>query len=281
MTDTMSETTTEHSSVKSRLRGMLNSPLVGLSPWIVYAMVEGKGRLELSAGIALGIAVVIVSLNWLNGSTPKILEFSDVVYFAGLAVVVSFADAGTRSWLETWGGEVANIALVVIALGSILIRNPFTLSYAREGTPKEFWDSPEFLRVNYLISWVWVAAFVVEAVSGLVGDGILHNPNNLWTGWIIQTFPLIVAAQFTIWYPNRLEAIRDGRAESAPTVRDFAATVTPWVTTVGIIALSVGGTPQAVSITLIVLGIVLTRSLTTKEDSASVESGGTMTAAAG
>ena len=239
------------------------------------------GRLELSAGIALGIAVVIVSLNWLNGSTPKILEFSDVVYFAGLAIVVAFADAGLRSWLETWGGEVANIALVVIALGSILIRNPFTLSYAREGTPKEYWDSPEFLRVNYLISWVWVAAFVVEAVSGLVGDGILHNPNNLWTGWIIQTFALIVAAQFTIWYPNRLEAIRDGRAESAPTAKTFFATVTPWITTVGIVALSVGGTPQAVSITLIVLGVALTRSLSTKKDRSPAEAHASIGPAAG
>ncbi len=226
MTEAMPNRTSASSSLTSHVHGLLDSPLVGLAPWIVYAMIEGQGRLELSAG-------------------------------------------------------VANIALVVIALGSILVRNPFTLSYAREGTPKEYWDSPEFLKVNYLISWVWVAAFVVEAVSGFVGDGILHNPNNLWTGWIIQTFALIVAAQFTIWYPSRLDALRDGRAESAPTVKDFAATVAPWVTTVGIIALSVGGTPQAVSITLIVLGIVLTRSLTANDDSAPVESGASIGAAAG
>lgn len=263
----MSKPITEDSSAKSRVRGLLDSPLVGLAPWIVYSMVEGNGRLELSAAVALGIAVVIVSLNWLNGSSPKILEFSDLAYFAGLAVVVAFADSGMRSWLETWGGEMANIALVVIALGSILVRNPFTLSYARESTPKEYWDSPEFLRVNYLITWVWVAAFAIEAASGLIGDGLLHNPNNLWTGWIIQTFVLIVAAQFTIWYPHRLEAIREGRAESAPTVRDFAATVTPWITTAGIIALAVGGTPQTVSIALIVFGIVATRSLSRKQHS--------------
>ena len=90
---------------------------------------------------------------------------------------------------------------------------------------------------------MWVVAFAIEAASGLVGDAVLHNPNNIWTGWIIQTLPLIVAAQFTIWYPNRLDAIREGR-ESAPTVRDFLGTVTPWITIIGIIVLSVDGSAR-------------------------------------
>jgi hypothetical protein len=190
------------------------------------------------------------------------LEYSDVVYFAALAVFVAFASAGTRTWLEMWGGEVANLVLFGLVLGTIVIRRPFTLPYAREDTPEEYWHAPEFLRVNYLISWVWVAAFAIEAAAGLFGDAVLHNSNNIWTGWIVQTFPLIVAAQFTIWYPNRLRALREGRAASAPTVSDFVATVTPWITVVGIIVLSAGGAPIWVGIALIVVGIVATKLLT-------------------
>jgi hypothetical protein len=242
----------------SALDKILGNPLVGLSPWIVYSLVEGKGRLELSAAVALSVAVVVVSLNWIRGSSPKLLEFSDVAYFSALVVVVAFADPGTHRWLELWGGEVANVAVFAIAFGSILIRNPFTLPYAREDTPEESWHTPEFLRVNYLISWVWVAALAIEAGSGWYGDAVLKNPNNIWTGWIVQTLPLIVAAQFTIWYPNRLEALRAGRRD-APTVRDFLGTVTPWITIVGIIVLSVGGTPESVGIALLVGGIALTR----------------------
>ncbi len=248
---------------RSALDGILANPLVGLSPWILYAIVEGKGRLELSAAVALGLAVVILSLNWIRGASPKILEYSDVAYFAGLAIVVAFAGPGLRTWLEGWGGEVANAALLVIALGSVLIRNPFTLQYAREETPEEFWHTPEFLRVNYLISWVWVVAFAIEAASGLVGDAVLHNPNNLWTGWIVQTLPLIVAAQFTIWYPARLDAIREGRSDAIPTVRNFLATVMPWITIIGIVVLSTGGSPESVGIALIGAGIVGTRLCTT------------------
>ncbi len=248
---------------RNLLDRVMANPLVGLSPWILYALVEGKNRLELSAALALGLAVVILALNWIKGSSPKMLEYSDVVYFAGLAVVVAVAGTELRSWLELWGGEVANAALLVITLGSVLVRRPFTLQYAREDTPKEFWDQPEFLKVNYLISWVWVAAFAIEAASGLFGDAVLHNANNIWTGWIVQTFPLIVAAQFTIWYPNRLQAVREGKIASAPTVSDFLATVTPWITVIGIIALSTGGAPVWVGIALIVVGIVATKALST------------------
>ena len=266
-----SPTSTPSSSNLSRpvprtsvLDRIMANPLVGLSPWILYSLVEGPNRLELSAAIALGLAVVILAVNWLKGGTPKMLEYSDVVYFAGLAIVVAFANADTRSWLELWGGEVANIALLVVVLGSVLIRRPFTLQNAKEDTPEEYWNAPEFLRVNYVITWVWVAAFAIEAASGFYGDAVLENSNNIWTGWIIQTLPLIIAAQFTIWYPNRLRAVREGRAASAPTVADFLGTVTPWIAIIGIIVLSVGGAPEWVGIGLIVAGIVATKALTGK-----------------
>jgi hypothetical protein len=245
----------------SVLDRIMANPLIGLSPWILYSLVEGPNRLELSAALALGLAVVILAVNWLRGGTPKMLEYSDVVYFAGLAIVVAFAGTATRSWLELWGGEVANIALLLVVLGSVVVRRPFTLQYAKEDAPEEIWNAPEFLRVNYLITWVWVIAFAIEAASGFFGDAVLHDSNNIWTGWIIQTLPLIIAAQFTIWYPNRLQAVRDGRAESVPTVADFFAMVTPWITIVGIIVLSAGGAPEWVGIGMIVVGILATKAL--------------------
>jgi hypothetical protein len=239
---------------------IMGNPFVGLAPWILYGIVEGPNRLEASAAAALGLAILVLCVNWLRGQSPKFLEFADVVYFAALAVVVAYADDGTRNWLELWGGEVANIALVVIVLGSILLRRPFTLPYAREDTPPEYWGTPEFMRVNYLIAWVWAAAFIVQAASGFYGDAVLGDNTNIWTGWIVQTLPVIIAAQFTFWYPARLDAVREG-TESAPTVAGFLATVTPWVSAVGIVVLLLGGGPEWLGITLIVVGVVATRVL--------------------
>ncbi len=71
----------------------------------------------------------------------------------------------------------------------------------------------EFLRVNYLIAWVWVAAFAIEALSGFYGDAILDDSNNIWTGWIVQTLPpIIVGAVAT----KLLSGSRDDTSRGQP-----------------------------------------------------------------
>jgi hypothetical protein len=251
---------------------VLANPLVGLAPWIVYSLVEGEGRLELSSAIAFGIALVILMLGWLRGSRPKLLEYSDVIFFGALAIFVAVASDDTHAWLERWSGEVANVALVAIALGSILVRQPFTLAYAKEQAPRELWDNPVFLRTNYLITWAWAIAFLIEAASGFYGDLVLDDSNNIWTGWIIQTFPLIVAAQFTLWYPERVEAL--GAGVRAPPIGDFVAQVTPWISIVGVIVLATGEGPWWLGVGLIALGAGLTKRFKPDDDATAAAAGG-------
>jgi hypothetical protein len=248
-------------SLGQTVDAVLANPLVGLSPWIVYSLIEGGGRLEESSAIAFGLALAVVLLGMLRGSRPKLLEWTDTIFFAALAIFVAVASDDTHAWLERWSGEVANIALVVIAVGSIALRQPFTLAYAKESAPPELWDNPMFLRTNYVITWVWAAAFVIEAASGFFGDLVLDDSNNLWTGWIIQTLPLIWAAQFTIWYPQRIRALgarARGEQGAVPPVADFLAHCTPWLTVVGVIVLAAGGAPWWVGGIFIGVGVVLT-----------------------
>ncbi|HST40255.1 MAG TPA: hypothetical protein VLK58_12130 [Conexibacter sp.] len=254
---------------------LLANPLVGLAPWIVYSLVEGEGRLEESAAIALGFALAILMAGWLRGSKPKLLEYSDVIFFGALAIFVAVASDDTHAWLERWSGEVANIALVVIALGSIALRQPFTLAYAKESAPRELWSNPVFLRTNYVITWAWAIAFGIEAASGFYGDLVLDDSNNIWTGWIIQTFPLIVAAQFTLWYPQRIRALgalERGERVRVPPLGDFLAQVTPWLTVIGIIVLSMDE-PWWLGVGFIVVGVGLTKQLKQAADAGATVGG--------
>lgn len=243
---------------------LLANPLVGLAPWIVYSLVEGEGRLEESSAIAFGLALAIVMVGRLRGGRPKLLEFSDVIFFGGLAIFVAVASPDTHAWLERWSGEVANVALVAIALGSIAVGRPFTLAYAKEQAPPELWDNPVFLRTNRLITWAWAIAFAIEAASGFYGDLVLDDSNDIWTGWIIQTFPLIVAAQFTLWYPDRVQAlgaIARGEQATVPPVSAFVAQVTPWISIVGVIVLAMGEGPWWLGVGFVVVGGWLTNRL--------------------
>ena len=252
-----------HTASGSLVDRILANPLIGLSPWIVYSLVEGEGRLEESSAIAFGLALAILMVGWLRGNSPKLLEFSDVIFFGALAIFVAVASDSTHAWLERWSGEVANMALVVIAIGSILIRQPFTLAYAKEDAPRELWDNPVFLRTNYVLTSVWAIAFVIEAASGLYGDAVLGDSNNLWTGWIIQTLPLIVAAQFTLWYPDRVQALgaieRGESTDPPPPIGNFIAQVTPWISIVGVISLASDAAPWWVGVAFIAVGVALTK----------------------
>ncbi|MFB6520537.1 hypothetical protein [Streptomyces sp. NPDC056401] len=197
----------------------LDSPFVGLSPWIVFALVVGPGRFEWAVGLALAISVcLVVGSRLLNpGSSLKILELADVVFFAILTVVGLFADDGTRRWLETYAGEIANVTLFAVALGSILAGVPFTLQYAREQVDRKFWDTPVFKRTNYVITGVWGLAFLINAAVGAYGDLVLRDPENIWTGWIIQVLTIVAALRFTRRYPEAVRArVRAGAEGPAP-----------------------------------------------------------------
>ena len=244
---------------------VLDSPLAGLSPWFVYSLTSGPERLEVSVLLALATALVVVVLGRLRGGSLKMLELSDLTFFGGLAIVVAVAGDDFHGWLELWSGEVANLALVVISVGSILARRPFTLQYAREQAPRELWDNPDFIRANYVITGAWAIAFVLEAASGAFGDAVLDNSNNLWTGWVIQTAALIFAAQFTIWYQDVVHA-RGRQAQGIagdppPTVAQLFAGLTVWIIVAGVLTLVFDGGPTWFGITLIVVGVLLTHAV--------------------
>jgi hypothetical protein len=44
-------------------------------------------------------------------------------------------------WLQLWAGELSNVVLAVFAVGSLVLRRPFTMAYAKDTTPPEHWDT--------------------------------------------------------------------------------------------------------------------------------------------
>ncbi|MFE9927898.1 hypothetical protein [Streptomyces sp. NPDC005533] len=249
------------------LSRILENPIVGMAPWILFSLLVGPGRFEISVGIALAAAVALVVLSRVvnRGSSWKLLEVADVVFFAAMAVVGALASEGTLRWLETYAGEVANITLAVIAFGSMAVRMPFTLQYAREQVDPSLWHTPGFVRTNYVITAAWGLAFLVAAVAGAYGDLVLHNPNNIWTGWIIQILAIVAALRFTVWYPDvvRARAAREA-AGQAPEPLRLAGLLLPLaglLVPIGIAVLVFDGNVWWLGVALIVGGGLLTKAL--------------------
>jgi hypothetical protein len=247
------------------LDAFLQSPFAGLAPWIVMSLLSGPGRFEESVATALGLSILFLFLSHRRGGTLKPLEVFDILYFGCLAAIGLFASDDLITWLEKWSGEMSSLALVAFAFGSLLLRNPFTLPYAKETTPEEYWTSPLFLKVNQLITLVWALSFTVSAAAGLYGDLVLDQPDNFWTGWIIPIGALLFALSFTEWYPDvaSAQAPREpGEPEEvAPPLVKLFDFLPPFVVGVGIAMLVTDNDPDWLGITLIVVGALGTAAL--------------------
>jgi hypothetical protein len=106
----------------------------------------------------------------------------------------------------------------------------------------------------------WALSFTVSAAAGLFGDVVLNQPDNFWTGWIIQIGAMLFAFSFTEWYPDVASAQAPKAPaeppEVAPPLIKLFDFLPPFVTIVGIAMLVTDNDPTWLAVTLIVVGSV-------------------------
>ncbi len=248
---------------RERLHTLLSDPLAGFAPWILMSVTEGPGRYELSVVLAFAAALGIAIAGLFVGIRPELLDVAGVAFFAVMIVAGLLVDESGLRWLERWSGELSNATIALLALWTVLVGRPFTLAYARQRAPRERWNTPLFERVNYMLTCVWLGAFLLTAIVGFVGDGPLGEPDNLWTNWLIQIAALVLAARFTEWYPRRAAAVEDLarglRSAPVPPLRDLFLPLAGYLVPAGIASIAVGADPWWVGAALIALGLVITR----------------------
>jgi hypothetical protein len=198
-------------------------------------------------------AVRRVSIHALDG-------FGAVIFLA-LAVLGLLASPGLIRWLQLWAGEIANVSLALFVIATLVVRKPFTLPYAKEDAPEEFWDSPVFLRINYVISSVWAAAFVFTSTVGFIGIAVLKGVEDFWTGWVLQLAAIFFAVAFTEFYPGHAvakAAVAAGETpdEPAPSMIKLLEWLPSFILVAGIFGWATGAVPEVAGIGMIVAGIV-------------------------
>jgi hypothetical protein len=83
----------------------------------------------------------------------------------------------------------------------LLVGRPFTLQYARESVPKEFWSSPLFLSTNRQITAAWTAAFAVMAGADAAAQYVDAIPLSIDIAATVAAFA--AAFWFTRWSSAR------------------------------------------------------------------------------
>jgi hypothetical protein len=242
----------------SVIDAFLDSPLSGIAPWVLFSLFATPGRFEEAVCAALGLTLLMLWIGSRRGISVHSLEVFGMAFFAILAVVGLTASAGTIGWLELWAGELTNVALALFACATLIARKPFTVAYAKERAPQEYWDSALFLHINYAISAVWAAAFTVSAIVGFIGDVVLHDSNNFWTGWVLQIAAVFFAVAFTEFYPDyagaKDAANRGEPEEVAPPISALYDWLPTFILAAGIFGWATNALPDAVGIGMVIFG---------------------------
>lgn len=174
--------------------------LLGFVPFILFAVLTNVS-IDLALWTAFAAAFAISIRDFAHSRLLRALDVGSLAVFGLLSLYVGFIEPGIPVQMARL---VADGSFFVMALVSMLLRNPITLQYAREQVQEEFWKTPRFILTNYLITAGWAAAFAVMALTDAVANMNKRLPLTLDLGVCLAV--LVLAILFTARYPHYLRA---------------------------------------------------------------------------
>ena len=170
--------------------------LLGFAPFIAFAVLTRFATPTVSLWAAAIASAVLVIRERLRGRSLKILEVGTLALFLMLGFYSSFIPV---TWDIPTVRAIVDAGLLFIIILSIVVRNPFTLQYAREQVSAETLQSPTFVRTNYVLTSIWAAAMAIIVVADLGMHFVPTMPLSTEVAAILVA--LGGAFWFTKWYP--------------------------------------------------------------------------------
>lgn len=179
----------------------------GFIPWIVFSLVAtrtGTGAVATAGFLAFLVAAAFVIRSVRRGESPKVLEVTGAVAFAGIGLA-AFLDPRADAFLASYGRSLATWTLAVVIFAMLPVM-PFTEQYARESVPREYWHTERFRSVNRRISAAWGLAIASMAAGHLLaslfsradlGITLPARPLDLVFNWILPIALVWWAVRYT------------------------------------------------------------------------------------
>jgi hypothetical protein len=188
---------------------------LGFVPWIVFSVVSGPSTWEWAALAALVCSLVLVVPDWRRTRSMSVLDAAGIVFFAVMAILALALDRASLQPLEDRAQLLSSVVIAVVAFGSLAVGRPFTEYYAKQTTPREYWQSPDFRRINRVLTALWGAVFVLIALCDAAA-GWWGASSDLFN-WVLPVVLLVAAVKVTAWYPDHVTGGQDDKRSAAPT----------------------------------------------------------------
>ena len=193
---------------------------LGFVPWIVFAVVAGPSTWMWAALAALVCALVLAVPDWRRSRSISVLDGAGIVFFGVMVVLALVLDRAALQPIEDRAQLLSSIVIAVVALGSLAVGRPFTEYYAKRETPREYWDTPTFRKINRVLTGLWGGVFVVNALCDAAVGFWGASPDVF--NWVVPIVAIVVAVKITGWYPEHVKARLDEHqhgAHEGPSIR--------------------------------------------------------------
>jgi all-trans-retinol 13,14-reductase len=137
--------------------------LVSFIPWIVYWILSGMGY---KAGIIIALAIsLLLIISQVRKRDFNLMDITSVFYF-------SIATAGTFIFnlnvFVEHSGFLGYSVLFLMAILSLIIKQPFTFQVSKRDYPEIYWKERTFLAINNVITGFWAIIFIANATIFLL-----------------------------------------------------------------------------------------------------------------
>ena len=174
-----------------KIPGMLYI-LVSFIPWVIYWILCGMGN-KLGIAVPLAISLLLV-VPQIRKNDFNLMDLTSALYFS-IATVGTFI-FNLYIFIGS-SGFLGYSVLFLMALFSLIIKQPWTLQSSKKDYPEIYWKDESFLAINNLITIVWVAIFLLNAIIFL----LLAKPFTVALSNILIALGIIFSIVFPLKAP--------------------------------------------------------------------------------
>jgi hypothetical protein len=171
--------------------------VVGFAPFILFTILS-RLSVDLALWVAFAAAFVVTIRDFMESPSLRLLDAGSFALFALLALGRGFLDPNLSLAAVRF---IAALSLFLLLGLPLVLKRPFSADYARLDEREAGWPPALFLRVNILVSGVWVTAFAVMAAAD--GAVAFDAELPLYGSIAISVAALAAAVTFTLRYPAR------------------------------------------------------------------------------
>ncbi|MFH1233023.1 MAG: FAD-dependent oxidoreductase, partial [Patescibacteria group bacterium] len=166
---------------------------ISFIPWIVYWVLCGMGN---AFGIVISFVIsLIFVIPQIRKRNFNLMDLAAIFYFT-LAIVGTFI-FNFNIFVEN-SGSIGYFVLFLMALISIIIKQPYTLQVSKKDYPEIYWKDKSFLTINNAITFAWTIIFIINVFIFL----FFSLPLTV----ILSNILIILGIVFSIIFPMKAPA---------------------------------------------------------------------------